>query len=382
MKLAFSIASRFIVFSKAQSFFIVLGIAVGVAVLVFVGVLIDSLQGTLINRTVGGSPHISITHDSGEIRRWERVLRGVEMEPGLTKVYPVVDGNAFLLTQDKTYPVRLRGFTFEPENDIYNIEDNLIDGRTPRKAFEVVVGKDLRDDAEIELDDYIAISVAGGGTRQFNVVGFFDLKVANPNRLWLLSNQKTVQEMLQIGNKITEIELQVSDVFAADTIAEDIASGLDDEFDVSDWKAENGQLLSGLEGQSMSTVMIQIFVLLSVIIAITSVLSITVTQKSRQIGILKAMGITDAESSDIFVFQGFMLGLLGTVVGMAMGLGMFILFVKFAKGADGVPLVDPIIRWSYAFGAGMAALIAASAAGLIPAMRSKRLDPIDIIRNG
>jgi lipoprotein-releasing system permease protein len=109
---------------------------------------------------------------------------------------------------------------------------------------------------------------------------------------------------LETGEGVSQIEMQVNDVFVADEVAMAVENRLnDDTLKVTNWKEENAALLSGLSGQTASSLMIQVFVLISVVLGIASVLAISVVQKSRQIGILKAMGMHNPKASLVFLFQ-------------------------------------------------------------------------------
>jgi lipoprotein-releasing system permease protein len=157
---------------------------------------------------------------------------------------------------------------------------------------------------------------------------------------------------------------------------------LGSEYEVSNWKDQNADLLSGLNGQSVSSIMIQVFVTLSVVLGIASVLAITVLQKSKQLGILKAMGIKDKEASMIFLSEGFILGVFGAIGGVSLGLGLSLAFTKFAVNPDGTPVVDLYIDpWFIALSAGIA-ILAASLASLIPARKSSKISVIEVIKNG
>jgi lipoprotein-releasing system permease protein len=127
--------------------------------------------------------------------------------------------------------------------------------------------------------------------------------------------------------------------------------------------------------------MIQVFVMISVILGIASVLAITVMQKSRQIGILKAMGIKNASSSLIFLFEGLILGIFGALAGIGLGLGLAYSFTVFAVRPDGTPVIALFIDPSFIALSGAIAVAACMLASLIPARRSSTLNPIDIIRN-
>ena len=128
--------------------------------------------------------------------------------------------------------------------------------------------------------------------------------------------------------------------------------------------------------------MIQIFVLISVILGIASVLAISVLQKSKQLGILKAMGIKDSIASLIFLFQGLILGVFGAILGVAFGLGLAVSFTKFAVAADGSPIIDLYIDPKFIIISGIIAVVSATVASVIPANRSSRLDPMEVIKNG
>jgi lipoprotein-releasing system permease protein len=150
---------------------------------------------------------------------------------------------------------------------------------------------------------------------------------------------------------------------------------------VDNWIDNNEDLFSALASQSASSYMIQTFVLMSVVIGIASVLSITVLQKSRQIGILKAMGIKDRASSIIFLSQGLFLGVGGAVMGMVLGT---VLFLGFLQGisSSGDSIISSDLNYPFIAISGLIATLAALGASLLPAAKSRKLDPIEVIRNG
>jgi len=173
-----------------------------------------------------------------------------------------------------------------------------------------------------------------------------------------------------------------ADVFEADLIADAVKTTINDSsLSVLNWKTQNEQLLSGLQGQSISSLMIQVFVMLSVLLGIASVLAITVMQKSRQIGILKAMGIKNRTASLIFLTEGFILGIFGAATGVAFGVGLSVAFTKFALNSDGTPVVPLSFDPNFIALSACVAVLACVLASLIPARKSSKLDPIDIIRN-
>ncbi|HCX64087.1 MAG TPA: ABC transporter permease [Eubacteriaceae bacterium] len=385
MKLAFKIASRFLRDNPGQSILIILGIAIGVSVQVFIGLLIQSLQTDLVDTTIGNSSQITITAEEGAIDNWEEVVQmAEETDDRLESVNAVVDGSAFLIekNEEESSAVVLRGFDFEKAEGIYGFEEKITEGTLPGEG-EIALGKDLLAASGYEIGDTAAVTTPDGTFEEYEISGSFDFKVTSINDSWILLNRREAMAFFAYENEVTSIEMQVSDVFASDLIAEEIQNNLgNDDLAITDWKAENEQLLGGLNGQSISSVMIQVFVMVSVVLGIASVLAITVMQKSRQIGILKAMGIKDGSASLVFLFQGFLLGIFGALVGVGLGLGLTFAFSTFALNPDGTPIIPIYVNYGFiALSAGIA-IAASLAASFIPARKSLKLDPVEVIRNG
>ncbi len=385
MRLAFSIALRFLRSSKGQTFLIALGIAIGVSVQIFIGSLIEGLQIDLVDTTIGSQSQITVTGTKEEerIADYASVIDTIQNETeGVEHVSPVAEGQALIHYADDNYSIFLRGLDFAESEGIYGIEERLTEGALPTAENEILIGKNLLEDTEMTIGEEVEILTNVGEPQTAVVTGVFDLENANLNSTWILSTMETAQMLFDYGEEATSIEMQVTDVFAADQIAQQIREVLSDKVEVSNWKDDNQALLSGLEGQSYSSYMIQIFVMISVLLGIASVLAITVVQKSRQIGILKAMGIRDGASSLIFLFQGMLLGIAGAVLGIALGLGLTYAFSTFALNPDGTPIVPLYINPNFIALSAAFAIVVSTLASLIPARKSSKLDPIEVIRNG
>ncbi|WP_313119010.1 ABC transporter permease [Proteiniclasticum ruminis] len=385
MKLAFQIATRFLKSSKGQTILIALGIAIGVSVQIFIGSLIQGLQKSLVDTTIGNQPQITLTSNNKEklISDYEEIVdRIASNEEEVINLSVAADGPALITKDEETYSILLRGFNIEEADKIFNINESLVDGALPEKEGEVLIGVGLRDEAGISIGDEIELLANFGDTATVTVTGFFNLGVASLNKSWTITNLETAQSIFSYDDQVTSINMQLKDVFLADTVADSINERETSETLVVDnWKAQNEDLLSGLNGQSVSSIMIQVFVMISVLLGIASILAITVVQKSKQIGILKAMGIKDKDSSLIFLFQGLLLGVLGAILGVALGLLLAFTFTKFALNPDGTPVVPLFIDPIFITFSAVIAVAASVIAALIPARTSSKLSPIEVIRN-
>ncbi len=386
MRLGFHIAVRFLKSNVGQTILIIMGIAIGVSVQIFIGSLIQGLQKSLIEKTIGDSAHITILpgEDEEEIEDYDVLYKKIlGADERIESISFAADYPAFFELDDESKSVLVRGFDLKKADKIYDFSQRMVEGEFPDDPDEVMVGVGLRDEFHLKKGDMITLLTNSGNVDEFMITGFFDLKVASVNKTWVITTLKVSENLFGLDRTLTSIEIQLQEdhVFEADEVSKKLAGIIGRKFKTEDWKGQNEQLLSGLQGQSISSIMIQVFVLISVVLGIASVLAITVIQKSRQIGILKAMGIRNKSASFIFISEGLLLGIFGAIMGIAMGLGLAYSFTKFAVNADGTPVVALYISNEFILLSGLIAVASSVAAALIPAVRSSRLNPIDIIRN-
>ncbi len=387
MKLAFRIALRFLTSSKGQTVLIALGIAIGISVQIFIGSLIQGLQISLLDATIGNASHITINADekNAPINDYTSIRATVTSNHSEIKnISPTLTRGAFIKVGDDVEQIVYRGFELIEADKIYKFSDALVEGTQLPEDNEILIGVDIAKDFDIRIGDTVEIITPEGDIYENKVVGTFDLKVSSINKSWVIGSLTTAQMLFGFtSDQVSAIEMQIDVPFDADVLSERMQkeSGIDDIL-FNNWKADNEQLLSGLSGQSTSSYMIQVFVVISVVLGIASVLAITVLQKSRQIGILKAMGINDRLSSQIFLLQGLILGILGGIFGIILGLGLLWSFTKFALNPDGTPVVPIYINLSFIGLSGLIAVVASTVASIIPAIKSKKLSPIEVIKNG
>lgn len=387
MRLGFKIAIRFLRSNLGQTILIVIGITIAVAVQIFIGSLIQGLQKSLVDKTIGSSSQITVSSDSNnkEIGDYQDIINTITSKETQVKYISAVSDHSALYKEDgDTKSLLVRGMDLAKSEGIYKWKENLVFGKLPSKKNEILIGVDLKKEYGWKLGDTVKLLTADQKEFKCKIVGFFDLRVSSLNSSWGIVTLPSAQKMFSTGDKVTSIEMQVNEnvVFSADKIASDILGKIDGKkLKVDNWKAQNEQLLSGLQGQSVSSIMIQAFVLISVVLGISSVLAITVMQKSRQIGILKAMGLKNSAASFVFLSEGIILGIFGAVCGILLGFGLSAAFSAFVLNPDGTPVVALYLDRNFLIFSGIIALAASMVAALIPARKSTKLNPIDIIRN-
>jgi len=350
---------------------------------IFVGSLLQNLQAGFLDEFTGDSSHVTVlpADDNLTISSWEGMVETIDTVDGVKHVSPAADFPALLTLGQKSSSVLVRGFQFDAADNIYEINDAMYEGSLPANESQILIGLELAEDYGLEPGDGVTLVTPDTRTVRFYIAGLFDFGTPALNERWVLMTLQASQTLFLAGNTVTTIEIQVEDVFAADSVGEDVAAALPVKgIEVVNWIDENPDFFSALNAQGASSYMIQTFVLMSVIIGIASVLSISVVQKSRQIGILKAMGIKDRSSSQVFMFMGLFLGIGGAAVGVSLGSILFYGFVQ-AISSSGDSIIKPDFNIPFIIGSGAVAVLSALGASVLPALKSKKLDPIEVIRN-
>ncbi len=406
MKFDLKLAARFLLAGKTQTGLIFIGIAIGVAVLVFLTFLISGLGEDIINRTIGNSPHITITREDQPLQfaqrnfnglpvytedasrttretidEWQYIVRGLENDNRISSVVAVADGPGFIIRGDLEEAIVIRGMDLETADGIYDISSRVVDGSPKLVAGAILIGTDLAEKIKAGPGDAVQIRLMGEDPESYLVGGLFDLGVQTLNQRWILMNRERAAFLLGFENGVNVIETQVNEVFQSQYIAA-YWKNLLPRFKVDSWEEANRQLLIGLRSQESSSYTIQFFVLLAVTLAVSSVLAISAIQRAKQIGILKAMGIRTRRIGRVFLLQGAVLGFTGSLLGSVLGVGLLYFFVSVSRTADGDPIVPVTLTV-----AGLAAIVlittaAGTLAAYFPARHSAKLDPIEVIRNG
>lgn len=374
------IAWRFLTSSPVQSGLIAAGIAVGIATQIFVGSIIVSLQDSLLNTTIGSAAHVTIQaiKQSDPVRLTPEMRKLVSGDPRVRPgtAAPIRSISALYSNGTDSASLGLLGGNLKELEGIYKLTQNTTSGRASIGNGEIMLGKDFAEKFGIEAGDTVSLKFQDNQTGSFTVSGIFDLGAAQFNLRNAFVTGAVPQNVLGWGNdQFTQIQLQLNRPYDSVAVADQWAQQLPG-VSIVEWQGQNKSLLVGLSSQAMSSYMIQAFVLVAVALGIASTLAISAVQKTRQIGILKAMGLSDAASGQVFLWQAAILGVLGSLGGIVVSFGLLALF-KLAPTTFTITMQPGFIAASALIGVGVALL-----SSIIPTRRTSRLDPIEVIQNG
>ena len=394
-----TIAISFLREGRAQSIMITVGVAVGVAVIVFVTALMQGLQSNIIQRTLGTQAHIRLLSPDDvnqiiapavgtlqllqedkrpqrlrSINNWQQITATLDQLPLLTAVSPVVSGPAFAQRGDALESVALVGIDVERYQKIIPLKEYLISGQLRVGADEVLIGSQLAEDLGVQVGSKLRLDTGQQNSAVVNIAGIFELGVRELDARYVYLDLKQAQSLLSLPGGVTVIDLTVADIFEAENVAAQV--GRLTSLQAESWIKTNAQLMNAISAQSLSTSMIIVFVAISVAFGIASVLSVSVVQRTREIGILRATGATRQQILRIFLFQGAMFGLLGSVLGSVASYALVWVFNAFGPGLFYIPVSINLIMLAL-----LLAILTGVLAAAIPARRAAALDPVEAIRH-
>ncbi|WP_374531225.1 ABC transporter permease [Acinetobacter sp.] len=394
-----TIAISFLREGRTQSIMITIGVAVGVAVIVFISALIQGLQSNIVERTLGTQAHIrllspdEVNHivppQAGtlqllqedkraqrlrSINNWQQITETLDRLPILTAVSPVVSGPAFVQRGEAVESVALVGINLERYQKIIPLKQYIVSGQLQVSADNVLIGRQLAKDLGVQVGSKLRLDTGQQKNAVVNISGIFELGVRELDARYVYMDLKQAQSLLNLPGGVTVIDLTIHDIFQADQIAAQV--GRLTSLKAESWIETNAQLMNAITAQSLSTNMIIVFVAISVAFGIASVMSVSVVQRNREIGILRATGATQSQILRVFLFQGAIFGLLGSVLGSVVSYGLIWGFNQFGPGLFYISISIKLI---------ISALLLATLTGVlaaaVPSRRAAALDPVEAIRH-
>ena len=397
------VALRFLREGRMQTVLIIVGVAAGVAVVAYISALISGLQGSTLAKTLGAQAHITVRAPDDlvtpawqaaagtatltetqpraqrlrSVANWQALLPLLEALPAIAGVSPMVSGAGLALRGEATQAIALTGVDLDRYDRVVGLRSKVISGTPRLLPGEAIVGRELAADLGLRVGDRLTVQT-GLVSDSVRVTALVDLGVKELNRRTVIVPLRAAQNLLGLPGGATSLDVTVKDVWSAQELAEQLRRQFP--YKIESWQESNAQLVSALNAQSVSTALIRGVVMVVVVLGIASVLVVSVVQKRREIGILRAMGATRAQILRLFLVQGAVVGALGSLLGIVLAVIMIWLFTTFVRGSDGLPLFLITLPLSTAVQVALVATVCGVLAAVAPARRAAALDPAQAIR--
>ncbi len=410
-------ARRKQVFVSIITFISVAGIFLGVAALIIVLAVMNGFETDLRNKILGINSHVLVMEYSGAMRNHPKVMREVAQVPGVVASTPFIYSQAMLKRGGSVTGIVLRGLSTEDALKVIHLGkiregkfEDLVNEKRNLPALKpelaglpgILVGRELAKNLGVFLHETVhVVSPSGLATpmgmvprmKPFLVVGIFESGFFEYDSTLAFISLKDCQEFLGMGETVTGIEIRVDDIYKADRIAKQIEQKLGFPYWGRNWMEMNKNLFAALKLEKRVMFIILSLIVLVAAFNIISALIMIVMEKNKDIAILKTMGATRTGIMKIFIFQGLIVGAIGTVLGCIAGLIVAFnleALSRFVENLFGFKILPGDVYYlselpsQVNFGdVGiiiLGTLLISFLSTIYPSWRASRLDPVEALR--
>lgn len=411
MRLQLSIAVTHLLARKRQTLVSLSGIVLGTAFFLAVSALMQGSEKDFIKRLVDNSPHITVSDEYRGadiqpaamqwpdaavnirsikpqtevrgIRGYQQKLAFIESIPGL-RVAPALTGSVVLTFAGRVQGVSMTGLIPESMREVSSIEDKIIEGSLEALNANpngIIVGIGLINKFKLALGRNVTVTTSDGIVRSMKIVGIFRTGTANYDETQTYALLKKVQSLLNRPNRVNRFVIQLSDPNQARDVATLIEQRIG--YKSVSWLEASEDIMSLLTVRNIIMYSVVTAILVVAAFGIYNTISTIVMEKTRDIAIMKSMGFHASDIQLIFLSEGLIVGLIGSLLGIAVGLGLMWILdqVVLPITAMGGPTHLPVYRGQRQFFIAFAfALFSAVAASYLPANKGGRVHPVDVLR--
>ncbi|MDO8958041.1 MAG: lipoprotein-releasing ABC transporter permease subunit [Deltaproteobacteria bacterium] len=322
------------------------GVALGVMALVIVLSVMSGFVEDLKTKILGTNAHLVIMQHGSPLRDYKEIIRKVQGVEGIVATTPFIFSQAMLTSETNAHGIVLRGIDPDTAGRVINIQETLKKGSLNDLKKEedstgqpgIFIGKELAQNLGVLPDDtVVVVSPLGvlapmGGSppmKKFRVTGIFDSGMYEYDTSLAYISLKSAQKFLAMGDTVSGVEVKVKDIYAVKKIAQRIQKELGFPFWTKDWMQMNKSLFAALKLERTVMFIILVLIVLVAAFGIVSSLIMVVMEKNKDIAVLKSMGATGKSIMRIFIFEGLIIGVVGTIVGLIAGYTICVLLAQY-----------------------------------------------------
>jgi lipoprotein-releasing system permease protein len=378
----------------------VLSVMVGVMSLIVVLSVMNGFRDDLMSKILGVNSHVLVLNYGGAFKDYEKVGKKVEEVEDVLASTPFIYSQGMINSSGNVSMAVIRGLDPRSVVNVLDIESMIKKGSLASIGGSadglpgIIIGNELSRKVKAHLGDtLIVVSPEGKSTpsgrvpktKKYRVDAIFDSGMYDYDASMAFISLKESQDLLELGDRVTGLEIKVRDVYKADAVARAIQEKLGYPYWTRDWKLTNRNLFAMLSLQKTTLFVILSMIVLVGALSIIGTLVMVVMEKKKDIAILRAMGTSARSIMSIFIFQGVFVGIVGTLSGLLSGLGICFLlekyqFITLPADVYYISALSVQIEFVDIFFVALSALIICFFASLYPSWRASRLNPVDAIR--
>jgi len=299
----------------------VLGVTIGVMALMVVIAVMSGFDRDLRDKIVGNSSHLTLANYNGiNNEEYEKILRRIAPNPHIKGISPYVQGQVLVKEGAKFFAVGLKGIDPVTEPAVTKIKQYVTVGSIDNLNREsVIIGKELASYLGLGLNSKLVIYSPIGKQYSLKVVGLFNSGMYDYDMNLIFTHILSAQEMTGLHNQITAIAIKLDNMYLAEKLKQELSGLLGFNYVIKTWMEINQNFFAALKLEKLTMFIILTLVILVASLNIASTLIVMVMQKTKDIGILRTLGVTSSGIRRIFTYQGLMIGATGILLGSAGG---------------------------------------------------------------
>jgi len=372
-------------FISAISLIAGLGIAIGVMALIVVIAVMAGFDNDLKDKIVGANPHVLIQGDAG-FTDFDALSKKLKAVDGVSEVTPYVSGQAFLYYGDRVLTLNVKGVDPETEERVTQIRRYMNGGELNLPEGGIVVGEELADVLGVtEGDEVILSSPVIGLNTPFTVAGVFNTGMYEYDLNLAFVRLEDAQRFFGLGSLLTQVGLRLEEPNDAPAVKKRIGAFAADSWRVRTWMEINENFFAALALEKLAMFVILTLIVLVASFNIISTLVVMVVEKTRDIGVLKAIGVSGNRIRNIFTWGGFLIGSGGVIIGIMGGtLVCFLLkryqFIQLPKDIYYIDRLPVALQAQDVGIIAVSALAIAFLSTIYPARKAARMNPVAALR--
>jgi len=378
----------------------VLGVMIGVMALVVVLSVMNGFRADLMSKILGVKSHLLVLSYKGAFNDYKGVARRVGQVEGAVATAPFIHSQVMVNRSGNVSGAILRGIQPETAGNVLSIESMIKDGSLSSLESSwdglptIIIGSELSKQLGAYPGDNLNMISPEGkltpfgrvpNSQKFKVTAVFDSGMYEYDASMVFVSLKEAQAFLGFGDRVSGLEVRVKDVYKSDKVGLKIQNALGNPYWTKDWKVMNRSLFSALKLEKFAMFVILTMIVLVGALNIISTLVMVVMEKTRDVGILRAMGASAKSIMTVFMVQGLLVGLVGTLAGLASGLGICHLLARYkfiSLPSDVYYITTLPVRvefWDVCL-VSLSAVVISFLATIYPSWHASKLNPVEAIR--
>ncbi|PLA74377.1 lipoprotein-releasing system transmembrane subunit LolC [Hydrogenovibrio sp. SC-1] len=382
-----------------------IGIALGVTALITVLSIMNGFQQELRDRILDMTAHMTLSQQGERLTHWQDLYHVVKQLPNVSGAAPNAMGQGMLTSGDKVKGVVVRGVLPRYEREVADIDSKMVYGQLADLAsrdYNIIIGTELANGLGVSIGDKITLvapqaSISPMGVmprlKRFTVSGLFEVGMHEYDSALAIIHIEDAQRIFKMGNQVSALQLRLNDLFDVQTVRDQLSAELDELLYMRDWTQQHANFFKAIEMEKKMMFIVLALIIMVAAFNIVSTMVMVVTDKQKDIAVLRTIGASPLSIQTIFMVQGMIIGVMGAILGIAGGVAIALnidVIVPFIEGVFGfqffpadvyyISKIPSDLHWDDVWFVAGLAFVLTLLATLYPARRAANTQPAEALR--